>query len=179
MMMKMLEAGGLPVLIDGLREADPDNPKGYYEYERVKALDKGDTEWVAEAGGKVIKVIAALLEHLPAGFSYRVLFMHRAIDEVLASQQKMLLRRGEDPTRVSDAEMARLFDKHLEKVTAWLAAQPNMDVLDVDYNGLLADPAPGARAVNQFLGGALDEEAMIGAVDPGLYRNRGLAPDRE
>ena len=36
MMMKMLEAGGMQILTDNLRTADENNPKGYYEYERVK-----------------------------------------------------------------------------------------------------------------------------------------------
>ena len=62
MLMKMLEAGGMQVLIDGIREADVDNPRGYYEFERVKQLDKGDHGWLNEAVGKVVKVIAALLE---------------------------------------------------------------------------------------------------------------------
>ena len=39
MMMKMLEAGGLAPMTDSIREADIDNPKGYYEYERVKDLE--------------------------------------------------------------------------------------------------------------------------------------------
>jgi hypothetical protein len=34
MMMKMLEAGGVPIMTDGVREADRDNPKGYFEVER-------------------------------------------------------------------------------------------------------------------------------------------------
>ena len=36
MMMGMLEAGGLELVVDGIRAADEDNPRGYYEFERVK-----------------------------------------------------------------------------------------------------------------------------------------------
>lgn len=172
MMMKMLEAGGLPVLTDDIRTADVDNPKGYYEFERVKQLDKGDHAWLADAQGKVVKVISALLEHLPPGYSYRVIFVERQIDEVLASQKKMLARRGEPTDRVSDEEMARLFAKHVQKVKVWLSAQPNFAVLYVDYNRMLADPLPYVRQVNQFLGSKLDEARMAQAVDPELYRNR-------
>lgn len=172
MMMKALEAGGLPVLTDALRVADEDNPKGYYEVERVKQLDQGDTAWVAEAQGQVIKVISALLEHLPAAYSYRVLFMQRAMPEVLASQRKMLERRGEPTDRVSDEELTRLFTKHVQKVETWLRAQPNFQVLTVDYNRMLADPLPWVRQVNQFLDGRLDEPRMVEVVDPTLYRNR-------
>lgn len=172
MMMKMLEAGGLPVLIDGLRAADPDNPEGYYEMERVKALDKGDTAWVADAPGKGVKVISALLEHLPAEHTYRVIFMHRRIDEVLASQRKMLARRGEPVDAVPDEQMAALFAKHVAKVQEWVRSRPNFTLLDVDYNAMLQDPAPHVTAVNAFLGNRLDSQAMLAVVNPDLYRNR-------
>ena len=172
MMMKMLEAGGLPVLSDFERTADVDNPEGYYEFERVKALDKGDTAWVSHAHGKVVKVISALLEHLPPGHIYRVVFMHRRIEEVLASQQKMMQRRGALDTRVSDADMRDIFGKHVAKITAWLEQQPNFSVLDVNYNDLLADPTPHVQAINTFVGGKLNEHAMLMVVNPELYRNR-------
>ncbi len=172
MMMKMLEAGGLHVFVDNLRAPDPDNPEGYYEYERVKKLDKGDTAWVGQAQGQVVKVISALLEHLPPEYTYQALFMQRDIHEVLASQKKMLQRRGEAVDKVSDEEMAALFAKHVAKTAAWLHAQPNFQTLWVDYNQLLADPQPQIQAVNRFLGGALDEAKMADVVNPDLYRNR-------
>lgn len=172
MMMKVLEAGGLPVLIDGLRAADPDNPEGYYELERVKELDKGDTAWIAEAQGKAVKVISALLEYLPPDYQYRVIFMHRNIDEVLNSQRKMLERRGEDVNAVNDAEMAELFAKHVAKVKSWLRAQPNFSVLDIDYNVMLQKPDDYIHTINQFIDDSLDEEAMTKMVNPSLYRNR-------
>ena len=116
MMMKMLEAGGLPPLTDNLRTADEDNPKGYYEFERVKQLPKGDVAWLPDAQGKVVKVIAALLPSLPGGYHYRVIFMQRAMPEVLASQRQMLIRRGEDPNKIPDDVIAKLFEKHLKQV---------------------------------------------------------------
>jgi hypothetical protein len=176
----MLEAGGLKVFIDNLRTADADNPDGYYEFERVKQLDKGDTAWVKDARGQVVKVISALLEHLPPENEYRVLFMSRNLDEVLASQQKMLTRRAEDEdttageqmTSISDEEMARLFRKHLDTVDSWLKQQPNFAVLVVDYNEILIDPEPQTAAVNEFLGGTLNQERMAAVINPDLYRNR-------
>lgn len=172
MLMKMLEAGGLPVLTDQVRAADEDNPKGYYEFERVKQLDKGDHAWLPEAQGKAVKVISALLEHLPPDYTYRVIFVERRMEEVLASQKKMLERRGEPTDRVSDEEMARLFAKHVQRVKLWLAAQPNFSVLYVDYNRMLADPWPYVQQINRFLDGWLDEARMVEVVDPKLYRNR-------
>lgn len=172
MMMKMLEAGGIPVLTDHQRVADEDNPKGYYEFERAKKLKEGDTGWLPQAEGKVVKVISALLEHLPGDYRYRVVFMGRAIPEILASQRKMLVHRGEDPEKVSDSELAPLFEKHLQSVQAWLKAQPNFEVLYVNYNQLLENPAPGVAQVKTFLGVDLDAEAMMAVIDPDLYRQR-------
>jgi hypothetical protein len=172
LMMKMLAAGGLPVLSDGQRAADADNPEGYFEFERVKALKDGDAAWLADAGGKVVKVISALLQQLPAGRTYKVIFMRRRLAEVLASQRRMLIRRGESAGAVPDARLAEIFEKHLRQVNGWLARQPHIATLHVDYNALVADPLPGAEAVSRFLGGSLDPHAMAAAVRPELYRNR-------
>ena len=168
MMMKMLEAGGLPPVTDELRAADEDNPKGYYEFERVKQMDQGDTGWVIDARGKVIKVISALLKHLPAGEQYRVVFVRRNMPEILASQRKMLIRRGEDPDKMDDAQMAMLFEKHLTQIDEWLRAQSNFRVLYVHYSEVLADPQPQIAKINDFLGGTLDATAMAKMVDPDL-----------
>ncbi|MBP6016177.1 MAG: sulfotransferase [Candidatus Promineofilum sp.] len=172
MMMKMLEAGGVPPVTDELRAADEDNPKGYYEFERVKLMDQGDTEWVVDARGKVIKVISALLKHLPPGEQYRVIFVRRNMPEILASQRKMLIRRGEDPDKMNDAQMAMLFEKHLKQIDEWLRAQPNFRVLYVHYSEVLADPRPHIAKINDFLGGTLDAAGMAEMIDPDLYRNR-------
>lgn len=172
MMMKMLAAGGISPLTDQIRAADDDNPKGYYEFERVKQLDKGDTAWVADAQGKTVKVISQLLRHLPPDQEYRVIFMRRNMDEILASQKKMLMNRGEDPNRVSDEELTRLFEKHLAHVMQWLEGQPNVKTLYIHYSDVLSDPRSPAHQINAFLGGQLNESAMAASVDPTLYRNR-------
>jgi hypothetical protein len=171
MMMKMLEAGGLPVLTDNIRTADEDNPKGYYEFERVKQIEE-DKEWLEEARGKVVKMIAALLKHLPSENRYRVIFIRRNMDEILASQKRMLIRRGEPTDAISDERMADLFRKHVARVEEWLDRQPNFDLLYVHYSDILADPQPQAEQINTFLGHALDAEAMASVVDPALYRQR-------
>ncbi len=172
MMMRMLERGGVFILQDGIRAPNEDNPKGYYEYERVKKLPEGDVAWLSEAQGKAVKVIAALLMHLPDTYTYKVLFMRRKMDEILASQRRMLVRRGEDPDAIDDAEMARLFEKHLSQIYGWMQQQPNIAWLDVDYNEALANPYPNAKKVQAFLGLPLDVETMAAVVDPNLYRQR-------
>ena len=172
MVMRMLEAGGLEVVTDNIREANEDNPRGYYEFERVKKLPDGDTTWVKDARGKVVKVISALLKHLPSDHTYKILFMRRAMTEILASQQRMLVRRNEEPGKVDDVQMAQLFEKHLAEVYVWLDAQMNISYIDVDYNAMLADPQPQAQKIRRFLERDLDVSRMVAVVDPALYRQR-------
>ncbi len=171
LMMSMLEAGGLGVLTDGIRTPDEDNPKGYYEFERVKQIEH-DQAWLEDAKGKAVKMIAELLKHLPPEYSYKVIFIHRKMEEILASQRQMLIRRGEPTDKVSDEDLAKMFRRHLELVETWITEQPSMDVLFVDYNELLSDPAEQVHTINQFLGGTLEAEKMISVVDPSLHRQR-------
>ncbi len=172
MMMRMLDLGGLEAMTDGVREPNADNPRGYYEFERVKKLPEGDTAWLEDAPGKVVKVIAALLQHLPDTYDYRVLMMRRKMDEILASQRRMLVRRGEDPDAVDDEEMSRLFEKHLAQVYDWMRRQDNVRFLDVDYNVMLSGPEAQLEEIRTFLGHPLDLQAMAGVVEPSLYRQR-------
>jgi hypothetical protein len=172
MMMKMLEAGGIPPMTDKIRVADTDNPKGYYEFERVKQMDKGDTTWVPEARGKVVKVISALLKYLPSSEEYRIIFVRRNMGEILASQRKMLVNRGEDPDKQDDVQMSMLFEKHLKQVESFLASQTNMQTLYLHYSDILSNPQAQASKIISFLGLELNEKAMTEAVDPKLYRNR-------
>ena len=171
MMMKMLAEGGLSVLTDELRRADSDNPNGYFEFETVKQMSAGNIAWLADAGGKVIKVISALLEYLPPNYSYKIIFLERDLHEVLASQRKMLANRNEEST-VDDAEIAVQLQKHLSVVKPWLARQPNMEVLYVNYNALVANPAPFCERIVGFLGLDLDPSRMLAVPNAMLYRNR-------
>jgi hypothetical protein len=173
MMMAMLDKGGMAVLADQQRRADVDNPRGYYEFERVKQLDKGDNAWLSQAEGKAVKVISALLKYLPETYAYQVLFMHRPLAEVIASQNKMLVHRGTaQSSPVADEKLAYLYEKHVEATVAWLEAQANMALLHVDYHQILATPAAQTAQINRFLGGHLDVRRMAQVVDPALYRNR-------
>jgi hypothetical protein len=171
MLMQMLAAGGLPALTDNLRAADADNLKGYFELEQVKQLGR-DSSWIPQARGKAVKIISALLQHLPAGEDYRVIFIHRDINEVLASQRSMLIRRGEPSDAVDDVTMAAHFARHLAEVAAWLAARPDIRALHLDHAAVVADPRAAASQINALLGNILDAGAMAAAVEPTLHRQR-------
>jgi hypothetical protein len=171
MMMRMLQAGGVPPLTDAQRGADEDNPLGYFELEAVKGTRR-DASWLAAAGGKAVKLIHVLLQDLPAGPEYRVLVMRRDLDEVLASQATMLARLGKSPTMAPEA-LKRVYRSQLAEAERWMDARPGFRRMDVSYNGVLADPLPECRRVAGFLGlGEAAAERMAAAVDPSLYRNR-------
>jgi hypothetical protein len=167
MAMRMLEAGGLPVVIDGLRSADASNPNGYYEFERVKDLDKaGDTAWLADARGKAVKIISFLLTYLPEAYDYRVVFMHRDLGEVVSSQNRMLDARGVARGAGDDRTRA-LYIEHLERVERFLTSRSCFSTLMVDYADTVRNPRAQAARVNAFLGGYLDETKMAAVVDDG------------
>ena len=175
LMMQMLEAGGMAVLSDGERQPDKDNPKGYLEWERVKQLKK-DASVIAEAEGKVVKVISEFVQSLPAGHEYRIVFMQRPLPEILKSQDEMLRRRGNaDSIASSSAEtyaIEEFFQKHLLEMNKWVAGQENMKMLRVHYHRVLREPRTVAEEVAVFLQVPLDIEAMVKQVDGSLYRNR-------
>jgi hypothetical protein len=171
MMMKMLEVGGIPPLTDKIRTADEDNPKGYYEFERVKQIEH-DQAWLEDARGKAVKMISGLLKHLPQDYTYKVIFMRRQMEEILASQRQMLVRRGEPTDTVSDEKMAELFRGHLKQIQTWIDESPNVEVIYVSYNEILEDPDTHVKRINQFLGDTLNVGNMVGVVDQRLYRQR-------
>jgi Sulfotransferase domain len=175
LMMQMLEAGGLSVLSDGERKADTDNPKGYLEWERIKQLAK-EPSLIAEAEGKVVKVISQLILALPEGHKYRIVFMQRPLPEVLKSQDEMLKRRGSMDLIPDSSALEEHFQRHLIEVNRWLASKANVKVLRVHYHRVLREPKAVAEEVAAFLGAPLDInidiDAMVQQVDGSLYRNR-------
>lgn len=170
MIMQMLEAGGMEVLTDNVRKSDEDNPRGYYEFERVKKINE-DASWLDECH-KAVKIISALLYHLPAYKRYKIIFLRREMEEILASQRGMLQRRGTEGANVSKEEMAEKFEKHLKNVDEWLARQDNIDVLYIKYNDVIHDSHSQAVSVNRFLGEWLNVDKMVNVVERSLYRQR-------
>ncbi len=171
MMMRMIAAAGIPPLTDGIRGPDEDNPNGYFELEAVKQT-RQDSSWLDQAPGKSVKLVHLLLKELPPTHRYRLVMMHRDLDEVLASQQKMLARSGRKGAVSGPEALKRVFAAQLLDVERWVASQPNFSRLDVSYNGVLKDAGTEARRVAAFLGRPERAGAMAAAVDAGLYRNR-------
>jgi hypothetical protein len=172
-MMRMLEAGGLPIMTDGARSADVDNPKGYFEHERIKDLERETDKSYLRAGrGKALKVISFLIPHLPDENDYRVVFMRRDLDEVLSSQDKMIQRLGTTDAAADREAMKEAYRNDIVRTRLLCRKRQNMEMIEIQYKATVEDPAETARRVNEFLGGRLDEAAMRRAVDESLYRNR-------
>lgn len=171
-MMRMLDAGGLPVLTDSKRLPDESNPYGYYEFERVKKLGEGDCQWLEAARGKAVKVISGLLEFLPPIYPYKILFMQRHIVEVVNSQREMLMRLQQGTDSVRDEQYIALFQKHASKVDAWISDQPMMEICHASYNDLMVNPWVQLEKIQKFLGVPLNLQNMVQVVDKRLYRHR-------
>lgn len=170
MMMRMLEAGGLPVLADGRRGADEDNPRGYFELEAVKGSEN-DTAWIEGAEGHVVKVISYLLPHLPANHEYRVVFMRRDLDQVVRSQRAMLERLGQ-PVEQSDEDARKILAEHLVDIETWLETAENVRSCGVSYERVLDDARRQSERIARFLTVPLDLDAMTRAVEPALQRQK-------
>ena len=175
MMMQMLRAGGLTCLTDELREADISNPKGYFEFEKVKGL-RANNSWLPEAKGKVIKIISHLLACLPPELNYKIIFMERDLDEVLASQRKMLVNQGQGEENLSDERLGQIFAQQLRQVKKMLADR-QISTLFLGYKDVLEDPVEVSTQLQAFLGNNLDQQAMRDVVDHNLYRQR-LKPSK-
>lgn len=174
MAMQMLSAAGVPVVTDGIRAAGEDNPKGYFEDERVKDLHKEseDRSWLRDARGKAVKIISFLLKDLPETNNYRVVFMNRALPEVLASQKKMLERRNEE-NDIPDERMLELWENHLWRVRYLMKHADQFETLEVSYSDAIRDPLREGRRIRDFLELEASPETMAAAIDESLYRNRG------
>ncbi|MEQ9411238.1 MAG: sulfotransferase family protein [Fuerstiella sp.] len=170
MMMKMLEAGGVPPLCDGRRTADDDNPNGYYEFEPVKQTGK-NAGWLQLAGGKAVKMVYSLLYDLPTDRRYDVIFMRRDLNEILASQSRML-QNMKLKSDVDDDRMARLFRGEIVRFQKWVDTANHIRCVEVLYNDVASGNESPLHLINAHLGGGLDTSAMSAIVDPSLYRNR-------
>jgi hypothetical protein len=171
LVMQMLAAGGFPVASDGVRRADPDNPRGYFELEAARGLAR-DASWLPALAGRAVKLVHTLLPSLPPELPVRVLLVRRRLDEVLASQRVMLARQGAEPSAAEDARLLPALEEQLARLERWLAAREDLVWLRIDHADLVAQPGRVAARMNAFLGGGLEEAAMAACVDPTLHRQR-------
>lgn len=178
LMMQMLQAGGLEIVTDARREADADNPRGYWEWEAIKSLP-GDPSLIDQCDGRGVKIVASLLIYLPPRARYKVIYMQRPSQEIARSQNAMIRRRNPEARIVDEERMAGILEKSSQAALDHLQDRSHIDLLIVPYPDLVADPARWVREIQRFLG---RERLPKGsecarAIDPGLYRQRSQAND--
>jgi tetratricopeptide (TPR) repeat protein len=179
LMMQLLEAAGLPAFTDGRRAADASNEKGYYEHDQVGGLlTSRDREWLPQANGRALKVVAPLLAALPLKISnpkseisnlhYRILFMERAMPEILESQSTMLERLGKERPK---GDVSRGYLQQVHAAKTWINAH-GISAMSVDYAALVHAPETVLPQLVAFLGVPEKLDAMRSVIDPTLHRAR-------
>ena len=172
LMMRILQEAGLPPLTDWVRPADGDNPYGYFEHQGARQLPQGHVDWLEQAPGMAVKVVAPLLHFLPEHYRYRIVLMRRNMEEILASQRIMLQHRQQPDGPLSDAEMAELYDATIKQVVQWVEGQPHLTMAQINYNELVTDAHQALAPLETVLGPGLDRQGLAQLVDPDLYRQR-------
>ena len=169
MVMQILLAGGVETSFDNSRSPDESNPKGYYELEGGKIINKlvDGTFPLNEHRGKFIKITAYGLKYLPSG-NYKIIYSERNIEEILDSMEKMA--NIEDTNREETRES---FVKLNSMIKDYIRNREDIEVLLINYNGIVSNPSINVKKIYDFLGLAdVDLEKMIDAVDKKLYRQR-------
>ena len=161
-----------------LRAADDDNPLGYFEYEPVKHLHE-KADWLHEARGRAIKIVAPLLAYLPKDWDYRIIFIDRDVDEVLASQLQMLSRR-EAQVQVSPGRWNRLresYARQVQNLKTTLIGRPRTARTVAELRRDPERPQGGGRSAQQLLRRPSSEpRRWRERVKPALHRQRGADP---
>ncbi len=174
-LMQMLAAGGLPAKTDGTRAPDVDNPRGYLEWEDVKKIGS-KPEIFDEVGleGFAIKVVSPLLNQLPYQHRYKVIFMNRSVEEVVASQAKMIDRLNTAGALLNDEQLSYELEMHRLSAIEWLQRHPRADVLVVEYVELLSNPEPWIQKIVDFVGADRlpFKDTMKSVIQTSLRRNR-------
>jgi len=170
LLMQILRAGGIPTSFDDdSRPADESNPKGYYELEGGKIINKlmDGSFPLANYKGKFIKITAYGLRFLPPG-NYKIIYSERNIEEILDSMEKIIGKKDSNREETRDT-----FIKLNNLVKNSIQEREDMDILLINYNNIISNPENNISKIVDFLGMPSDILGkMIDAVDNKLYRQR-------
>lgn len=173
-MMQILKAGGMDILTDNIRQPDINNPRGYFEYEKVKSLQKDPDKlgWLTEAEGKAVKIIIQLIPYLPLNLNYSVIILKRNIDEIMLSQEKMIENLGGKKSSEGNDALKKIFESQLSKNEEYISSNNCFKIFTVNYNKLITGDKSILKELNSFLNLKLNIESECSAIDNSLYRNR-------
>lgn len=170
MMMQILQAGGMDLYTDNIRQPDVNNPKGYFESAEVKDL-LIDQSFLHLAENKVIKVVVPLLQKLPMNYSYRVIYMDRNIPEIILSQEVMKGRSREAVLKHFPYSLAVEYERLRTEAFDWLDRN-QIPYTVVHFNEIADDPHRVIQTVSSFLHLSERNETMVEAIDTKLFRSR-------
>ena len=172
MMMNILKESGIAILTDQTRIADNHNPRGYFEYQPAKELPEGNISWLESAEGKAVKVISFYIHHLPPKYEYKVLFMERTIEEIVMSQQKIVIDENKRIHKKEVKMMEDYFKDHIRKTKTWISLQPNFTVHYFSYNNMVANPQEYTSILSEFLECEIKGSVLTKVIDEKLYTQR-------
>lgn len=163
MMMQILQKGGMPILHDGKRKEDENNPKGYLELEAVKRLAV-DESFMEDAPGKAVKIVMPLLRLLRPTYPLKVIWMDRPLEAIVKSQQKMTGKESQN----LDLQLLMQMKNEQDLMLEWLNRHPAVSFIKVDYNLALSDPQSVFKKLKSFLGEAFNAEGARQEIDESL-----------
>jgi hypothetical protein len=169
--MQLLNAAGIKIFSDGIRQADINNLKGYFESEKVLLLPR-DTSWLKDAEGSAIKVVLPLVRYLPDNFTYKFIFMDRALEEVVKSQEAMLKVLDKKGAGLPAEKLIGIFEAEIQRYTGMLEEKSAGRICYVPFSSLFDKSGEILHTLATFLGRSSMIEEMKAVVDPGLYRSR-------
>ncbi len=167
MLMQILNIGGIPIAYDNSRAADEFNPKGYFELEDGKIINKliNKSFPLEKYKGKFIKITSYGLKFLPKG-RYKIIYSERDFDEIVDSMQRMIGKTDEnrDESKKNLIKLNNLIKKQIQK-------EKEIEVLFVNYNSILTNPKDNIKKILDFLNlSYVNLDKMTKAVDISLYQ---------
>lgn len=170
LVMQILQSMGIDLFTDNKRSPDQSNPRGYFEHELVKTIEY-DTSWIKKVEGKAIKIVSPLLVYLPNNYNYKIIFMDRVLDEIVQSQEKMLLVNGVPNPQIEPEVIKQIFIKDLKQAWSWIRELSHSESLEISHSKLLKKPESELEKVNGFLNIKVDLENTLKVIDKKLYRS--------
>ena len=169
MLMQIIHAGDIETSFDDSRKPDDNNPKGYFELEGGKIINRLMEKSFPfdEHKGKFIKITCYGLKFLPPG-KYKIVYIERNIEEILDSMERMAKIKDENRE-----ETKTIFTKLNNVIKKQILKRSDCDVLFLNYNDILLNPQENIKKIVDFL--SLSEKnlkEMVSIVDKSLYRER-------
>lgn len=169
MLMQALHNGGAPVAFDEKRQPDENNPKGYYELEGGKVINKlmDGTFPLEKYKGMFIKITAFGLQYLPPG-KYFIIYSERNLDEIMDSMEKMAKIKDENRE-----ETKQSFAKLNDMVKQKMRERDDVNIHFVNFNNIFENSEEEFTGIYEFIKAPdLNVANMVKTVDNKLYRQR-------